>query len=154
MCWPDSITTFVFQVHIHRNLYIWVSCKNHCTWILYRRVYIPKRSMELAGFHGHFDGVSILLMTNLMFNDIKYVLKCCQCITQNRDRFWYFSVYICFSDVFFCLPDNPSLCSNTDLRLLWSSSLGIEVGLHSTLCGLPESTNSTVLFFPFPPSAI
>lgn len=59
---------FVFQVHVHGNLYVRVSCKDHCARLLYRWVYIPKRSMELAGFHGHFDGVSILISIELWVN--------------------------------------------------------------------------------------
>ena len=58
----NSVNRPLFQVHVHWNLYVWVPCKNLRARILYRRLYVSQRPMELVGFHGHFYGVSISLL--------------------------------------------------------------------------------------------
>lgn len=50
-----------FQVHIHRNLYLWITYKNPCKGLLFRRIYFSSRSLELAWLQCHFDGVSTVL---------------------------------------------------------------------------------------------
>lgn len=57
---------FLWQVHVHRDLYIWITSENHCKRFLHRWLYLFTRSMELVRFQCHHDGVSPLL-TLLMF---------------------------------------------------------------------------------------
>lgn len=57
---------FLWQVHVHRDLYIWITSENHCKRFLHRWLYLFTGSVELVRFQCHHDGVSSLL-TLLMF---------------------------------------------------------------------------------------
>lgn len=57
---------FLWQVHVHRDLHIWITSENHRKRFLHRWLYLSAGSMELARFQCHHDGVSSLL-TLLMF---------------------------------------------------------------------------------------
>lgn len=71
-----SNSPFLWQVHIHRDLYIWITSENHCERFLHRWLYLFTGSVELVGFQCHHDGVSCLL-TLLLF----WVWLCmCGCI--------------------------------------------------------------------------
>lgn len=61
-----SSSPFLWQVHIHRDLYIWITSENHCKRFLHRWLYLFTGSVELVRFQCHHDGVSCLL-TLLMF---------------------------------------------------------------------------------------
>lgn len=52
---------FLWQVHVHRDLYIWITSENHCKRFLHRWLYVFTGPMELVRFQCHHDGVSSLL---------------------------------------------------------------------------------------------
>lgn len=52
---------FFSQVYLYRNLYFWITYKNTCKGLLFRRFHISTGSMELVGFHSHHFCVSILI---------------------------------------------------------------------------------------------
>lgn len=56
-----SSCLFLWQVHVHRDLYIWITSENHCKRFLHRWLYVFTGSMELVRFQCHHDGVSSLL---------------------------------------------------------------------------------------------
>ncbi|KAA0713035.1 Sodium channel protein type 8 subunit alpha [Triplophysa tibetana] len=46
------------KIHLHGDLHIRVTHKDCGSRFLYRRLHLPQRPLELAGFHGHFHGFS------------------------------------------------------------------------------------------------
>lgn len=47
------------QVHLHRNIYFWITYKNYCKRLLFGRFYFPSGPMELAWLHCHYICVSV-----------------------------------------------------------------------------------------------
>lgn len=51
------------QVHLHRNIHFWITYKNYCKGLLFRRLYFSSGPMELAWFHCHYICVSAFFET-------------------------------------------------------------------------------------------
>lgn len=66
------------QIHLHRNLHFWVTHKNCGSRFLYRWLHLPQRPMELAGFHGHLYGVSIIQTLMKHLDNALKILFCMQ----------------------------------------------------------------------------
>lgn len=60
-----SPTMDLFQVYLHWYLHIRVSNKDISERFLYSAIHIFERSVELAGLHGDYDGVSTDIMSPL-----------------------------------------------------------------------------------------
>lgn len=64
ICYKRKLCLYQFfldtclQVHLHRNIYFWITYKNYCKGLLFRRLYFPSRPMELARLHCHYIRVS------------------------------------------------------------------------------------------------
>lgn len=63
---------FILQVHFHWHLHFWVIDKNIGERILYDRIHLPSRSVELAGFQCYCYGVS---STPLYFSRQRYAIE-------------------------------------------------------------------------------
>lgn len=60
-CFIKSFLDACLQVHLHRNIYFWITYKNYCKGFLFRRFYFPSGPMELARLHCHYLCVSAFL---------------------------------------------------------------------------------------------
>lgn len=49
---------YCLQVHLHRHIYFWITYKNYCKGLLFRRFYFPSGPMELARLYCHYICVS------------------------------------------------------------------------------------------------
>ena len=75
-----SLPLNISQVHFHCHLHVWVGHKDICERILRSAVHLLERSMELAGLHRHYYGVSHGLLHISCWPDAPHIS--CSCNQQ------------------------------------------------------------------------